>query len=49
MDRKSYADLVYNKITENKESLKEQYVKSKDGIGYFFLDDLLPANKLLLP
>ncbi|MGQ3086986.1 2OG-Fe(II) oxygenase [Flavobacterium sp.] len=44
MDRKSYADLVYNKITENKESLKEQYVKSKDAIGYFFLDDLLPEN-----
>ena len=31
----------------NKESLKKQYDASKGGIGYFFIDDVLPEDVAL--
>lgn len=38
------ADLVYNKLYEQFDSLKESYQASKDQIGFFFVDDLLPVE-----
>ena len=43
MDRKEYATLIYNSLQANKEILKQQYGESKAAIGYFFIDDVLPA------
>lgn len=42
--RKYIADLIYKRLTENKERLKQQFLLSKNTIGYFFIDDLLPAT-----
>ena len=44
MNRTELALLIFEKISENKESLKRQFDASKEAIGYFFLDDLLPAD-----
>lgn len=44
MDRSNYSALIYNKLEENKEKLKAQFAKSKNSIGYFFVDDLLPRD-----
>jgi Rps23 Pro-64 3,4-dihydroxylase Tpa1-like proline 4-hydroxylase len=41
------AALIYDKIVSRKAALKEQFVNSKAGIGYFFVDDLLPAELAL--
>lgn len=38
------AGLIYEKISLNKEDLKAQYQRSKSGIGYFYLDELLPEE-----
>jgi len=42
MDRSDYASLIYSKLNAEKESLKEQFDVSKGGIGYFYIDDILP-------
>lgn len=47
MDRKSYSDIIYGKLLENKEALKEQYRESSKTIGYFFIDGLLPEELAL--
>lgn len=47
MDRKAYSVLIYDALYANKENLKEQYHKSKDGIGYFFVDNVLPEEVVL--
>ncbi|WP_088323281.1 2OG-Fe(II) oxygenase [Polaribacter tangerinus] len=44
MDRKEIANLIYLKLTEEKEQLKAQFKETKDKIGYFYVDDLLPVN-----
>jgi len=44
MNRQLYAELIYNRLLENKEILKEQYNKSKTAIGYFFIDDVFPLD-----
>ena len=44
MDRAKYSALIYNKIEENKEKLREQFSGSSNKIGYFFIDDLLPED-----
>ena len=36
--------LIYNKILEGKDEIKKSYLASKEQIGYFFIDDLLPEN-----
>jgi len=38
------AALIYDKIESQKATLKQQFVDSKSGIGYFFVDDLLPRE-----
>lgn len=47
MTRIELADIIFSKIEKNKASLQEQYNKSKDTIGYFFIDDVLPENLAL--
>ncbi|MFL9845771.1 2OG-Fe(II) oxygenase [Flavobacterium rhizosphaerae] len=44
MDRQAYSKAIYNKLFENKEILKQQYNSSRNAIGYFFIDDLLPEE-----
>ncbi|WP_288763614.1 hypothetical protein [uncultured Weeksella sp.] len=44
MKRKEFADLIVEKIEQNKKSIKQQYDQSKDSIGYFWVDDLLPEE-----
>lgn len=44
MDRNAYSEIIYNRLLENKESLKSQYNATKNQIGYFFIDDLLPES-----
>lgn len=46
-ERNAIAKLIYQKIVENKEQLKAQFVASKSKIGYFFVDDLLPETLAL--
>ena len=38
------SDLIYQRILSQKETLIAQYQSSDSGIGYFFLDDLLPKD-----
>ncbi|CAL2078341.1 2OG-Fe(II) oxygenase [Tenacibaculum sp. 190524A02b] len=44
MQRTEIADLIYDKLKENQELLTSQFAASKDTIGYFFIDDLLPVE-----
>ena len=49
--RTNISQLIYNRILENKEQLKLQFENTKNSIGYFFVDELLPeelANELYL-
>lgn len=41
------ANLIFNKIHSSKEELKRLYDGSKDEIGFFFIDDLLPEDLAL--
>nr|WP_205600646.1 2OG-Fe(II) oxygenase [Flavobacterium sp. xlx-214] len=47
MDRKIIANYIFDKIQENKENIKQQYNNSKNKIGYFFIDNLLPEELAL--
>ena len=47
MDRHSYSELIYNSIFKKKQELTEQYNKTAVGIGYFYLDNLLPEELAL--
>ena len=42
--RKDIAKLIYERINKDRESIKQQYEKSKSKIGYFYIDNLLPAE-----
>lgn len=42
MTRKDLSDLIFSKIEKNKDILAKQFQDSKQGIGFFYLDDLLP-------
>jgi len=42
MNREKLAGLIYQKLVSNKEVLAQQFENSKDKIGYFYLDNLLP-------
>ncbi len=44
MKRKEFSDLILEKIKQNKDSIKKQFDQSKDTIGYFWIDDLLPED-----
>ena len=40
MNRNELAYLICNQLTKNRVVLKNQFLKSKATIGYFFIDDL---------
>lgn len=42
MKREEIAELILNKLEEDKNSIKELYENSSDKIGYFYIDSLLP-------
>ena len=42
LDRKAIASLIVKKLTENKEELKSHFQKTKNDIGFFYIDELLP-------
>ena len=44
MNRIDFAEIIYQKITDNKTILSKQFEDSKDTIGHIFIDDLLPEN-----
>lgn len=44
MNREAIAQHVFDKINQQKENLKAQYDQSKSGIGFFYIDDLLPDD-----
>jgi Rps23 Pro-64 3,4-dihydroxylase Tpa1-like proline 4-hydroxylase len=44
LNRKDFADIIYNKIVEQIENVKKQFDESKNKIGYFYIDDLLPTD-----
>lgn len=45
MNRSDYATLIVERLNAEKASLREQYNKSRKGIGYFYIDDLLPETE----
>ena len=42
--RKEIADLIFTQLEKNQLVLKNQFNQSKDTIGYFYIDDLLPEE-----
>lgn len=44
MSSSEFSDQILSNILKNKKNLKSQYDASKDQIGYFYLDDLLPES-----
>lgn len=44
---KDISELIYNKIKENQKDLKRSYEASKQQIGFFYIDDLLPEELAL--
>lgn len=44
MKRIELAELIYKKIYNNKDVLKNQFLNSKDKIGYFYLDTVMPED-----
>jgi len=43
-NRKDFADIILSKLEKEEDSLQKQFNESKDKIGYFFIDDLLPLE-----
>jgi Rps23 Pro-64 3,4-dihydroxylase Tpa1-like proline 4-hydroxylase len=44
MNRQEIAQLIFDKINSNKSDLKVDFLRTKNAIGYFFIDDLLPKE-----
>lgn len=44
MNRNELALFIFDKISDNRNDLKAQFAASKQAIGYFFLDDVLPSE-----
>ena len=44
VDRKSIADLIVDRMNAEKPRMMEQYSASKEDVGYFYIDDLLPEH-----
>lgn len=44
MNRKEIASLIVKKLQEQESELKLQYEASKDKVGYFYIDNLLPLE-----
>lgn len=47
MDRTSMATLIADRLSQERDRLKQQYAASIGSIGYFYLDDLLPEELAL--
>ena len=47
MNRKQLADIIFSKLVKNKEILAKQFQDSKNEIGFFYIDDLLPEEVAL--
>jgi len=47
MKRQDLAGLISKRIKEEKEFIKQQYIHSRSGIGYFYIDNLLPKELAL--
>ena len=45
--REDIASLIFEKLNLNKGLLKKQFCLSKESIGFFYLDDLLPYELVL--
>ena len=45
--RNAISEIIYNSIESQKSILKKQFQDSKVGIGFFYIDDLLP-NEIAL-
>ncbi|WP_108802397.1 2OG-Fe(II) oxygenase [Aquimarina sp. Aq107] len=43
-NRDKIADLIFLKLKDNEEVLKKHFAHTSEGIGYFYLDDLLPEH-----
>ncbi|MDP4704523.1 MAG: 2OG-Fe(II) oxygenase [Polaribacter sp.] len=43
-NKQEIADLILAKLKSNKVDLEKQFLASKNAIGYFFIDDLLPEE-----
>ena len=44
MTRKDLSDLIFSKIEKNQDILSKQFEDSKNKIGFFYVDDLLPEE-----
>lgn len=44
MTRKDLSDLIFSKIEKNQDILSKQFEDSKNKIGFFYVDDLLPEK-----
>jgi len=44
MNTEAIATIIYNRLQEEKEMLSKQFEASKDAIGYFYIDQLLPEE-----
>ena len=44
MTRKDLSDLIFSKIEKNQDILSKQFEESKAGIGFFYIDELLPEE-----
>lgn len=44
MNRSEIVNLICDKLVKNRAVLKAQFLESKDTIGYFFIDDVLPEE-----
>lgn len=47
LDKQAISDVIYNHIFANKQSLIDQFNKSKEAIGYFYIDNVLPEDLAL--
>ncbi len=47
MNRSAMADIIVRRLEQERSRIAEQYASSVDEIGYFFIDDLLPAELAL--
>ncbi len=45
--RREIADIIVQRMIEEKDRMAEQYAATRDGIGHFYIDDLLPREMAL--
>ncbi|AJP74799.1 2OG-Fe(II) oxygenase [Sphingomonas hengshuiensis] len=46
-NRRNIADIIVSRLEAEKDRMKAQYAESRDRIGYFYIDDLLPEEMAL--